>query len=87
MMQQTAKIFTSGNSQAVRLPKAFRVDATEMWIRKNEETGEIIFSPIDEASLRKERLKQVFSQLHENPAPEDFLRERRNDLPRNPFAD
>ena len=31
-MPATAKVFTIGNSQAVRLPKAFRVDASEMWI-------------------------------------------------------
>jgi len=35
-MLATAKVFTTGNSQAVRLPKAFRVDAAEMWITKND---------------------------------------------------
>ena len=29
---QTAKVFRSGNSQAVRLPKAFRLDADEVEI-------------------------------------------------------
>jgi antitoxin VapB len=85
-MQATAKVFTSGNSQAVRLPKEFRVEASEMWIRKNEATGEIIFSPINEASLRQARLKHVFLQIRQEPADADFLRERRNDAPRNPFA-
>ena len=35
---QTAKVFRSGNSQAVRLPKAFRLDADEVEIfrRGNE---------------------------------------------------
>lgn len=31
----TAKVFWSGRSQAVRLPKAFRFDTTEVRIRKN----------------------------------------------------
>lgn len=31
---QTAKIFWSGRSQAVRLPKEFRFDATEVTIRR-----------------------------------------------------
>lgn len=30
----TAKIFKSGNSQAVRLPKGFRLDGTEVYIKK-----------------------------------------------------
>jgi antitoxin VapB len=30
----TAKLFTNGRSQAVRLPKAFRFDADEIFIRR-----------------------------------------------------
>jgi antitoxin VapB len=33
-MLQTAKIFTNGRSQAVRLPKAFRFDTEEVYIRR-----------------------------------------------------
>lgn len=33
-MTQTAKVFWSGRSQAVRLPKAFRLDAKEVNIRR-----------------------------------------------------
>ena len=40
-MTATAKVFTNGNSQAIRWPKAFRVDVDEMWIARNEVTGEI----------------------------------------------
>jgi len=31
---ETAKVFWSGRSQAVRLPRAFRVDAAEVQIRR-----------------------------------------------------
>ena len=31
---QTAKIFKSGNSQAVRLPREFRFDDTDVYIKK-----------------------------------------------------
>jgi antitoxin VapB len=31
---QTAKVFTSGNSQAIRLPKEFRFDESEVVIKK-----------------------------------------------------
>jgi len=30
----TAKIFRSGNSQAVRLPKEFRLEGTEVYIKR-----------------------------------------------------
>ncbi|MBK9574510.1 MAG: hypothetical protein IPO43_18185 [Rhodoferax sp.] len=34
-MIATAKIFTTGNSQAIRLPKAFRLRSEEVWISKS----------------------------------------------------
>ena len=85
-MLATAKIFSTGNSQAVRLPKAFRVDVSEMWIAKNEVTGEITLKPKDEDG-RKARLGLLFKLISENPFTEDFIPERRNDPPRNPFED
>lgn len=87
-MLPTAKVFSTGNSQAVRLPKAFRVDVSEMWISKNEVTGEITLKPKDDAG-RKERIAELIRMIEENPMPEDFLTEdsRSNDPPHNPFAD
>ncbi len=41
-MTQTAKLFTTGRSQAVRLPKAFRFKGQEVFIRK--EGNKIILS-------------------------------------------
>ena len=35
---KTAKVFRSGNSQAVRIPKEFRLDGTEVEIRKQGRT-------------------------------------------------
>lgn len=88
VMQATAKVFSTGNSQAVRLPKAFRVDVSEMWITKNEVTGEITLKPKDEDG-RKARLALLIKLIRENPLPDDFLSDatRRNELPRDPFAD
>lgn len=34
-MAQTAKLFWSGRSQAVRLPKKFRMEGEEVRIRRN----------------------------------------------------
>ncbi len=37
-MTQTAKVFQNGRSQAIRIPKEFRVDTTEVYIEKVGET-------------------------------------------------
>ncbi len=43
MAKQKAKIFKSGNSQAVRLPAEFRFDVDEVFIEKDGE--KVILSP------------------------------------------
>jgi antitoxin VapB len=43
-MQQTAKIFVTGRSQAVRLPREFRFDETEVFIRRDAATGDVVLS-------------------------------------------
>ena len=82
-MIATAKIFTTGSSQAVRLPKAFRVEGGEVWISKNEATGEITLRP----KPTPDSLDKFFSMLDAAPLPRDFLSRRHNpvDAPRNPL--
>jgi antitoxin VapB len=86
-MQATAKVFANGHSQAIRLPKAFRVNVDEMWITRNELTGEITLKPKDAESLRKQRLDTLIALITEDPLPESFLSEasRQNKPPKNPF--
>lgn len=43
-MQQTAKIFATGRSQAVRLPLEFRFDVPEVFIRHDPATGDVVLS-------------------------------------------
>ena len=62
-MLTTAKVFTNGHSQAIRLPKAFRVDVQEMWIAKNEVTGEITLTPKEDEDLRKRNLEKLFKMI------------------------
>ncbi len=52
-MRHIANIFHVGGSQAVRLPAAFRFDAAEVYIRRDERTGDVILShrPPDWAQL------------------------------------
>ncbi|MBX3483916.1 antitoxin [Phenylobacterium sp.] len=42
---KTAKLFTHGGSQAVRLPKAFRFDGSEVRIRKDGDR--VILEPVE----------------------------------------
>ena len=76
-MTATAKVFSTGNCQAVHLPKAFRVSAKEMWISKNEVTGEITLKPV----ANKSSLDRLFRLIEETPLPADFLsaKKRLND--------
>ena len=43
-MHQTAKIFATGRSQAVRLPLEFRFDVSEVFIRHDPVTGDVVLS-------------------------------------------
>lgn len=57
---QTAKIFQSGGSQAVRIPKEFRFDETEVYITR---TGEgILLTP------KSQNSKQVWLEWAERLA-------------------
>ena len=71
----TAKIFHSGHSQAVRLPKAFRLASDEVWISKNEATGEITLTPKKAVS----EIDALFQLIESAEVPETFLAERDND--------
>ena len=43
MERAIAKVFISGNSQAIRLPKEFRLDTTEVFIRRSGDS--LILTP------------------------------------------
>ena len=65
---ETAKLFKNGNSQAVRLPKAFRIPGKEVKIFKNG--NQIILEPIETT------WDPLFESLSE--FPEDFMKNGRN---------
>lgn len=75
-MLTTAKIFHSGHSQAVRLPKAFRLAGDEVWISKNEATGEITLTPKKATS----EIDALFQLIESAEVPETFLAERDNEV-------
>ena len=79
-MIATAKIFTTGNSQAIRLPKAFRLDTEEVWISKSSD-GVLTIQP----KPKKDELEAFLAELRAMPPTEEFLQPR-DDVPRpNPF--
>jgi antitoxin VapB len=57
----TAKVFMSGRSQAVRLPKEFRVDARELAIRK--EGNSLVLTPVNDDWGRFFSLLQDFENV------------------------
>ena len=68
----TARVFKSGNSQAVRLPKQFRVKTKELEIEKRG--NEII---LREKPVGMERAFQLLSEL----VNIDALKDRKKDKP------
>jgi antitoxin VapB len=65
------KVFQSGNSQAVRLPKEFRLNVSEVEIFKRGE--EIIIRP------KPQDLTQAYQLLTQMPS--DFMQDGRHDEP------
>jgi antitoxin VapB len=82
-MLATAKVFSTGNSQAVRLPKAFRVNVSEMWIAQNEVTGEITLKP----KPAPDALAAFIAELSSMPVTDEFLQRRDSPERPNPFED
>jgi antitoxin VapB len=71
MNMSTAKLFMTGRSQAIRLPKAFRFDGTEVEIFRRGD--EVI---LREKPITAEYLLNVLAQM-----PDDFYAEERVDEP------
>ena len=67
----TAKVFMTGRSQAVRLPKEFRFEGTEVEIFRR---GDVVI--LREKPVTVDRLFKVLAQM-----PNDFYAEERVDEP------
>ena len=82
---QTTRVFTNGNSQAVRLPKAFRFSGSEVFIRKDAATGDVVLS----ARAPAGSWADFFALRARTRVPADFLSDRPlNEIKpaRDPFA-
>ena len=68
-MTDTAKLFITGRSQAVRLPMEYRFEGREVYIRRDPATGDVILS------RRPESWEGFFSLDATTEAPADFMSE------------
>jgi antitoxin VapB len=78
----TAKIFMHGRSQAVRLPKAFRLPGKEVRVRRIGRG--IMLEPIeDEVEHRREHIRAIFAEIDRHGGA-NFLPEGRPEQPPMP---
>lgn len=82
-MIATAKVFTTGNSQAIRLPKAFRVNTPEVWIVKTDNAGGMSIQP----KPTKNDLEAFLAELRALPPSDEFLLPRDDAVRPSPFED
>ncbi len=75
-MSRTAKLFRNGRSQAVRLPSEFRFEGSEVYVRRDPSTGDVILS------RRPESWESFFDLTRKSGVPEDFLADRGDTRPR-----
>ena len=69
---RTAKLFKNGASQAVRLPAEFRFDGDEVFVSRDEATGDVLLSTRPGAHTWGE----FFELVRSLDLPDDFMSER-----------
>lgn len=83
MPRRTAKLFTTGRSQAVRLPVEFRFDGSEVFVRRDPKTGDVILS------RKPESWDGLFALYADGMPDNDFLSNQERSQgaqDRDPFA-
>jgi antitoxin VapB len=73
-MARTAKLFQNGRSQALRLPAEYRFEGSEVYVRRDPRTGDVILS------RRPASWQEFFDLADRTGVPDDFL-SARGDLP------
>lgn len=74
---RVAKIFKNGASQAVRLPADFRFKSQEVYVTRDDQTGDIVLSDRPGANS----WKKFFELVHTIPKSPEFLIERPLNIP------
>lgn len=80
METRVAKLFKNGASQAVRLPVEFRFAGDEVYVTRDDATGDVVLSNHPGAKTWNE----FFELLHAVDVPADFMADRPlNVVPKN----
>ena len=74
-MPHIAKLFKNGRSQAIRLQAAFRFAESEVYIRRDSLTGDVILS------RRPGSWDEFFQLVRQPDVPQDFLSDRHDARP------
>lgn len=74
---RTAKLFKNGASQAVRLPAEFRFEGEEVFVSRDEATGDVLLSTRPGARTWSE----FFGLVRSLDLPYDFMSERPINVP------
>jgi antitoxin VapB len=69
-LTHVAKLFRNGRSQAVRLPADFRFAGSEVYIRRDPATGDVILS------RRPDSWQDFFDLVDTLDIPDDFMSDR-----------
>ena len=72
---RTAKLFKNGRSQAVRLPKEFQFEGTEVAIRRDPVTGEVVLgSPQDAPMLSFDEWFALYDAIPDDAPEAEFAK-------------
>lgn len=74
-MQKKGKLFWIGRSQAVRLPREFRLEGSDVYIRRDAATGDVILS------RHTKSWEEFFELMKTIDVPHDFLADRKDNAP------
>lgn len=74
-MTQIAKLFKNGRSQAVRLPAEFRFAESEVYVRRDPLTGDVVLS------RRPGDWGEFFQLVRGLDVPQDFMADRGDEPP------
>lgn len=66
-----ARVFMTGRSQAVRIPAEFRFNAHEVYVRRDEQTGDLILS-----SQAPKSWEEIFAEIDKAGFPPEFMEDR-----------
>lgn len=69
-MTDTAKLFVTGRSQAVRLPRNYRFEGEEVFIRRDPLSGDVVLS------RKPESWAGFLALAASTTVPDDFMQDR-----------